>query len=329
MAVNIGPKIGIDGEKEYRDSINRIITQMKTLSSEMKVVTSEFKDNEDSQEALTKKNEILNKQIETQKNRLALLNEMLEKCTEKYGEADNKTLKWRQSVNYAQIELNNLQSELSENIKKLNAADSGLDDMSDSLKNAGKEARDTSGDFTVMKGAMADLAADGVREIVSSAKDMVTSFEDANTKLQGQTGATAKEMSKYKDIMDEIYQGGYGEDIEGVADALAKVKQQAGDIDPSQLEEMTKYALDLEQTFGYDVSESIRTVNNLMKTFGISAEEAFDMIVSGAQDGLDQNGNLLDTFNEYGPKFKAIGLDAQDMYNALKSGAKSVIFDRA
>ena len=109
MAVNIGPKIGIDGEKEYRDSINRIITQMKTLSSEMKVVTSEFKDNEDSQEALTKKNEILNKQIETQKNRLALLNEMLEKCTEKYGEADNKTLKWRQSVNYAQIELNNLQ----------------------------------------------------------------------------------------------------------------------------------------------------------------------------------------------------------------------------
>lgn len=327
MAVNIGPKIGIDGEKEYRDSINRIITQMKTLSSEMKVVTSEFKDNEDSQEALTKKNEILNKQIETQKNRLALLNEMLEKCTEKYGEADNKTLKWRQSVNYAQIELNNLQSELSENIKKLNAADSGLDDMSDSLKNAGKEARDTSGDFTVMKGAMADLAADGVREIVSSAKDMVTSFEDANTKLQGQTGATAKEMSKYKDIMDEIYQGGYGEDIEGVADALAKVKQQAGDIDPSQLEEMTKYALDLEQTFGYDVSESIRTVNNLMKTFGISAEEAFDMIVSGAQDGLDQNGNLLDTFNEYGPKFRAIGLDAQDMYNALKSGAKSGIFD--
>ena len=49
MAVNIGPKIGIDGEKEYRDSINRIITQMKTLSSEMKVVTSEFKGNQDSQ----------------------------------------------------------------------------------------------------------------------------------------------------------------------------------------------------------------------------------------------------------------------------------------
>lgn len=327
MAVNIGPKIGIDGEKEYRDSINSIITQMKTLSSEMKLVTSEFEENADSQEALTKKNEILNKQIETQKKRLELLNKMLEESTKKYGETDSKTLKWRQSVNYAQIELNGLKSELSDNIKKLNDTDSGLDDVTKSLKNAGEEARDTSGDFTIMKGAMADLAADGVREIVSSAKDMVTSFEDANTKLQGQTGATAKEMSKYKDIMDEIYQGGYGEDIEGVADALAKVKQQAGDIDPSQLEEMTKYALDLEQTFGYDVSESIRTVNNLMKTFGISAEEAFDMIVSGAQNGLDQNGNLLDTFNEYGPKFKAIGLDAQDMYNALESGVKSGIFD--
>ena len=327
MAVNIGPKIGIDGEKEYRDSISSIITQMKTLSSEMKLVTSEFEENADSQEALTKKNEILNKQIETQKKRLELLNKMLEESTKKYGETDSKTLKWRQSVNYAQIELNGLKSELSDNIKKLNDTDSSLDDVTKSLKNAGEEARDTSGDFTIMKGAMADLAADGVREIASSAKDMVSSFEDANTKLQGQTGTTAKEMSKYKDIMDEIYQEGYGEDIEGVADALAKVKQQAGDIDPSQLKEMTKYALDLEQTFGYDVSESIRTVNNLMKTFGISAEEAFDMIVSGAQNGLDQNGNLLDTFNEYGPKFKSIGMDAQDMYNALESGAKSGIFD--
>lgn len=327
MAVDIGPKIGIDGEKEYRDSINNLITQTKTLSSEMKRVTSEFADNADSQEALTRKNEVLNKQIDAQNQKLKLLQEMLDKSTAKYGESDTKTLKWKQSVNYAQIELNNLESELADNVKKLNSTESELDDVTDALKKTGKEARDSSGDFTVMKGALADLAADGVKGMISSAKDMTVSFENANTKLRGQTGLTEKEMSKYKKMMDDIYKGGYGEGIEEVAEALAKVKQQAGDIDPSKLEEMTENALNLEQTFGYDVSESITTVNHLMKTFGITSEEAFDLIVSGAQNGLDQNGNLLDTFNEYGPKFKAIGMDAQDMYQALKSGAKSGIFD--
>ena len=42
MAVNIGPKIGIDGEKEYRNQLNNIIQQTKTLGSEMKALSQQF-----------------------------------------------------------------------------------------------------------------------------------------------------------------------------------------------------------------------------------------------------------------------------------------------
>ena len=45
MAVDIGPKIGIDGEKEFRQQLNDINTTLKTLGTEMKKVSSEFQEN--------------------------------------------------------------------------------------------------------------------------------------------------------------------------------------------------------------------------------------------------------------------------------------------
>ena len=325
--VDIGPRIGIDGEKEFRSQINGIITEMKTLSSEMRLVTSEFEDNEQSTESLTRKNQILNKQIDAQTRRLELLRKGLDESTKKFGEADAKTLKWKQAVNYAQIDLNKFERELSENNQKLSDLENGLDSAGDSLTEIGNDAEGAAGGFSVMKGAMADLVSEGIHEVISGAKEMATEYIDATTKMQGQTGATAKEMERYKDVMDDIYSGGYGDSIEGVADALSKVRQQMGDLDDDSLRRMTESALNLEQTFDFDVSESIRTVKQLMNQFGISSEEAFDLIVSGAQNGLNQNDNLLDTLNEYSPKFAEIGLGADDMYNALRSGADQGIFD--
>lgn len=325
--VDIGPRIGIDGEKEFRSQINGIITEMKTLSSEMRLVTSEFEDNEQSTESLTRKNQVLEKQIDAQTRKLELLRKGLDESTKKFGEADTKTMKWQQAVNQAQTDLNKFERELSENNQKLSDLENGLDSAGDSLTEIGNDAEGAAGGFTVMKGAMADLVSEGIQEVISGAKEMATEYIDATTKMQGQTGATAKEMERYKDVMDDIYSGGYGDSIEGVADALSKVRQQMGDLDDDSLRRMTESALNLEQTFDFDVSESIRTVKQLMNQFGISSEEAFDLIVSGAQNGLNQNDNLLDTLNEYSPKFAEIGLGAEDMYNALRSGADQGIFD--
>lgn len=112
MAVNIGPRIGIDGEREYRDQINKIIQQAKTLDSEMRVVTSAFDDSTTAQEKNAAKSQVLTKQIDNQRQRVQALSEMLQKSADKYGANDIKTLKWQQSVNDATASLNKMEKGL-------------------------------------------------------------------------------------------------------------------------------------------------------------------------------------------------------------------------
>lgn len=152
MAVSIGPKLGIDGEKEYRESINQIIQQAKTLGSEMKLVTASFDDNTGAQEKAERTAEVLNKQIDIQKKRVDALNGMLEKSADLYGENDTKTLKWQEAVNDANAELKKLERQLDETQAGLGdfadeigeSADS-LDDMSRALDETNDAAGDASG----------------------------------------------------------------------------------------------------------------------------------------------------------------------------------------
>ncbi|KQC91108.1 hypothetical protein AM596_16705 [Clostridium perfringens CP4] len=79
----------------------------------------------------------------------------------------------------------------------------------------------------------------------------------------------------------------------------------------------------MRDTFDYDINESVRTVNTLMKNFGISSDEAFNLISQGAKQGLDFSDELLDSINEYSPQFKKAGLDAEDMFNILYDGTQA------
>lgn len=114
MAVNIGPRIGIEGEKEYRAQINQIIQQAKTLDSEMRAVTSAFDDSTSAQDKNAATSKVLAKQIDVQRQRVQALTEMLQKSADKYGENDIKTLKWEQSVNDATASLNRMEKGLGE-----------------------------------------------------------------------------------------------------------------------------------------------------------------------------------------------------------------------
>ena len=82
MAINIGPKIGIDGEKAFRDEIQKIGQQLKVLDSEMKIVTNSFKLEGDEQAGLIAKSEVLTKQIDAQKKGIEELKKGLDASTE-------------------------------------------------------------------------------------------------------------------------------------------------------------------------------------------------------------------------------------------------------
>lgn len=145
----------------------------------------------------------------------------------------------------------------------------------------------------------------------------------AFSKFKSSVGDVTGDVERYRDVMESIYKNKYGESFEDIADSMATVKKYLGELDPTNMQKTTESALALRDTIGYDVQESIRTVDTLMKNFGLSAEEAFDYIVKGNQEGLDYSGEFLDTINEYSVQFKKVGFDAQDMFAILKEGADS------
>lgn len=133
MAVDIGPRIGIDGEKEFRQELQNINQQLRTLGSEMKAVTSAFDAGDDSEQALAAQTGVLNRQIDAQRQKLTLLQRGLDASAQKYGENDTRTLKWRQAVNEATASLNKMESQLKGTTNE-------VDDLGDAMDNAGSSA---------------------------------------------------------------------------------------------------------------------------------------------------------------------------------------------
>ena len=144
--------------------------------------------------------------------------------------------------------------------------------------------------------------------------------------MQTQTGATDEEMQGLGDSLKNIYADNYGESFDDIAVALAEVKNQTN-LTGTELERTTENALALSDTFDFEIQESTRAADMMMKQFGVTSDEAFNLIAQGAQNGLDKNGNLLDSINEYSVHFKQLGFDAEDMFNMFSNGAKAGVFD--
>lgn len=167
MSYDIGPKIGIDGEAEFRRAIQNINTNIRTLGTEMLAVTSAYDANDKSAAALTSRNEVLVKQIDAQKEKLAKLQEGLAASADKYGESDEKTQRWQQTVNKATAELNQMERQLQENTRELEGNTGEVQENTDELKNQGNALEGLSaklkavgsGFATAAKAAAAGIAA--------------------------------------------------------------------------------------------------------------------------------------------------------------------------
>lgn len=169
---------------------------------------------------------------------------------------------------------------------------------------------------------VAGLAAAAILGIGAAGTAAANETDNAVAKIRASLGETRDEAKKTMAEVKDAFKDGYGQSAQEATDAAIKVKQVLGDaFSGDELEAATKKALTLSEVFGFDFNESLRTVKTLMKSFGITSDQAFDMLTSGAQDGLDKNQDMLDTFNEYSPQFKAMGFDADDFYSILVSGS--------
>lgn len=154
--------------------------------------------------------------------------------------------------------------------------------------------------------------------------------EDLFAELAVKVGAFGEESERLGRIAGDLYADAYGESLEQVTGALARVLQNvdgAGDLGDDALKDMTKQALTVGRVMDEDVGAVTRAVSQMLRNdLAPNAEAAFDILVRGQQEGVNKSEDLLDTFNEYSTIFRDLGIDAEDalglMAQGLKAGAR-------
>lgn len=211
---NINTKFTISGEKEYKQAISEIGSGMKVLDSEMRKVSSAYAQNADSVEALNAKNDVLERKISTQAEKIEYLKAALQQSAEKYGEADKRTMQWQTSLNNAEAELNNLNNQFDENKQKI--ADSGkeMGNLGDvvngltsklgiQLPDGMKSSMNAMGSLDAQSLALAGGFAAVAAAIVKAEKAMISmtkesaAFADNIITLSMQTGQSTQQLQEF------------------------------------------------------------------------------------------------------------------------------------
>lgn len=312
MAVNIGPKIGIDGEAQFRKEINDLIQQQKTLASEMKVVTSSFDANDKSQEALTAQTEVLNKQIATQSQRLEKLQQGLAAAAKEFGDTDSRTQKWQQSVNEATADLNRMKSQLS-------GLENGVDDVGDAMDDA-SESTLSFGDMLTAGGIL-----EGIKGIASAISDMVESTTEYR-KIMGTLETSSQAAGYTADQTSEAY----GRLYEALGDtqtaATATANLQALKLGQQDLMNMLDLVTGAWATYGdsIPIDSLAESINETIRSGTVTGTFA-DVLNWGTQEGetfgvtLKENTEANQEWNESVAEAET----AEDYFNLALQSASS------
>lgn len=344
---------------DLQKSLKAVQSSSSSLQKELSAINRQLNFDPENTVLLAQKQEVLREQIDKSQSALKKLLDVQDQVEEQAKNGEISTEQYRayqREVEKAKSKLETFTKQLAETEEKANAInlESARSEMSktetsvgkvgDSFKNLENKSNIT--DLSKVKKEMDDVksSADNLKSAVGDALKEATATaaaiggaatgaivsangeQKALNSLQAQAGLTAEEMTKYKSVLEDVYKGNFGESQEEVANVLALIKQTTNETNPSKLKDMTENLFTLRDTYDYDFIETLRAVNMLMEQFGVTGDEAFNLIAQGSQKGLNKNGDLLDTINEYSVHYKQLGYDANEFFNSLENGSKAGTF---
>lgn len=187
-APSINTKVKMDGEREYKAALAEIKSGLNVLKSELNLASEQFRDNADSVEALTKKNDILDRTILTQKEKIEQIEKALQSSASAYGEADERTNRWKTQLNNAQAELVKMERALKDNEDALQKAQKETDGTTTAFGKLKKALSDTKEQGGGIKGLFANL-----KEEFSGSDQVMRGLGDALTDVAGKFGVQLPE----------------------------------------------------------------------------------------------------------------------------------------
>ena len=199
-----------------------------------------------------------------------------------------------------------------------------LNDVGDAAQGAaddiGEIAQATKGTALMEAADQLSVVGDKIQDVGDKAVSAYAETETAVSKVNAYFGETGEAAEASAEIVKNVYGSGVGQSMNAVAEAVIVVKKNLGDLGATDLTNLTKQALTLEELYGIDMNETLRGVNSLMKQYGLTAQEAMDYIVRGTQNGLDKTNELGDNLSEYAGKFEQAGYSASEYFQLLQNG---------
>lgn len=329
MAVNIGPRIGIDGEAQFRKEINNIIQQAKALDSEMKLVSSSFDENTDSQEKLEAQSKILNEQLQTQAKRVELLEKGLKESSEQFGESAIETLKWKQAVNEAKTSLNNLQAATKNFSNKSKDSKDAVDKLTDVIQQQETELDSLKRKYANMILEQGKTSSES-KQLKKEIEHLSGSLEENRSRLKNAENAAENLGDSFEDaeksafdfgdaLKANVIAGGIIEGIKGIAGEIGNLAQET--------QEYRKIMASLDtssERAGYSAEQTAESYKTLYGVLG-DDQTAATTTANLQAIGLEQ-GKLTELINgtigawaTYGDSIPIDGL-AESVNETIKAG---------
>lgn len=251
----------------------------------------------------------------------------MKKSSSETDTAGNKMKVMEARVASAKSKVDELSRAFNESVQKTGAQSKASQELAQKLNDAEAEVEGLTQKMDGMQGltmlAVADQISgigDKIKSFGSLAQSSFLSIGDATTKVSSYFGETGAKAEQTASVIKSVFESGVGESMDSVANAIVTVRRNLGDVDKVTLSNITTQALQLEDHFGIDMSESIRGVSALMTHFGLSATEAMDYLVTGTQNGLDKTDELGDNISEYSGKFAQAGYTTSEYFQILTNG---------
>lgn len=273
MAVDIGPKIGIDGEKEFRESLRTMGQQLKTLGTEMKAVTSAFDVDNDSQKKLAAQSDVLNRQLEVQQQRLGEVQKALDYAKANYSENSSEVQRWQQALNNATTDVNRTK-------KQLNELETGVEGVGDAMDGAGKKTS-LFGDM-LKSNLLGDAIKSGVKAVASGIKSLIS--------------GAVESYGEYEQLVGGV-ETLFGSSADTVIKNAENAYKTAGLSANAYMETVTSFSASLLQSMGNDTEAAAKKADQALTDMSDNANKmGTDMqsIQNAYQGFAKQNYTMLD-----------------------------------
>jgi Phage-related protein len=292
MADNFGLKIGLEGEKEFKNALRDINQSFKVLGSEMTLVASQFDKNDKSVQAVTARNAVLNKEIDAQREKITTLKAALDNAASSFGENDTRTQNWQVQLNKAQAELNGMERELSDNEKALDGMGKEQDEAAQSADGLGSELKET-GDEAKKSGSKFEKLGGVLKGIGVTMGAVAVAAGAAAIKLGKEVIAAYSDYEQLVGGVDTLF-GEASKTVQGYAETAFKT---AGMSANKYMETVTGFSASLIQSLGGDTTKAAKVADMAITDMSDNANKMGSDIASiqNAYQGFaKQNYTMLD-----------------------------------